>query len=55
MLVFHCRLGEKVFSVNLPLPVWWKAIPISFVGLMGPENIGLAVEVAFPSCLEAEI
>jgi len=54
MLVFHFRLGGKVFSMDLPLPVWWEIILSSFVGLMDPKNIGLAVEIAFLSCLQAD-
>jgi len=33
------KLGGKVFSEDLPLPVWWEIILICFVGLMDPENI----------------
>jgi len=43
MLVFHFRLGGKVYSVDFQLSVWWESIPISFVELIDPENIGLAV------------
>jgi len=52
---FSLPVSGKVFSVDLPLPVWWDIILISFVGLMDPENIDLAVEIAFLSCLQAEI
>jgi len=52
---FYFRLSGKVFSVDLPLPVWWEIILSSFVGLMDVENIGLAVEIAFIFCLKAEI
>ena len=36
-------------------PVCWESIPSSFVGLLDPENIDVAVEIAFLSCLKAEI
>jgi len=55
MLLFYFRLGGKVFSVDLPLPIWWEISLSSFVSLMDPDNIGLAVEIAFLSCLQAEI
>jgi len=55
MLIFYFRLGGKVFSVDLPLPVWWKIILIIYVGLLDPENIGLAVEIVFLFCRQAEI
>jgi len=55
LMIFHFRLRGKVFSVDLPLPIWWETILICFVGLMDPENIGLAVEIEFLSCLQAEI
>jgi len=38
MLVFHCRLGGKVFTADLQLPLWWENILISFVGLIDPDN-----------------
>jgi len=53
MLVFHFRLVSKVFSVDFSIPVWWEIIPISIVWLLDPENIGLAVEILFPSCLQS--
>jgi len=37
------------------LSVWWKIILCSSFGLLDPENIGLEVEIAFISCLQAEI
>jgi len=43
LLIFHFRLGVKVFSVDLPLPIWWKIMLSIFVGIIDPENIGLAV------------
>jgi len=55
MLVFHFQFGGKVFSVNLPPPVWWEMFLISFFGLMDPEHIGLVVEIAFLSRLQADI
>jgi len=51
MLIFHFRLGGEVFSMNFPLPVWWKIIISSSAGLLYPQNIDLAVEIAFLSCL----
>jgi len=32
---------------DFPLPVWWKIILSSSFGLLDPENIDLAVEIAF--------
>jgi len=37
--------------LDIPLPVWWKSIPNSSVGLLDPENKGLAFEIAFQSRL----
>jgi len=55
MLVFHFQLVEKICSVELPLPVWWEIILISFIGLMDPDDIGLAGEITFQSCPQAQI
>jgi len=55
MLASHYRLGGKVFSVNLLLPAWWKIILSRSVRLLDPENIGLEVDIAFQSCLQADI
>ena len=35
----------------IPLPVWSKIIPTTPIGSLDPENIGLAVEISFLSCL----
>jgi len=37
--------------LDFPLPVWWKIILSSSVGLLDPENIGVEVEIAFLYCL----
>jgi len=42
-------------SLDFPLPVWWTNIHSRSVGLLSPEDIGLAVEIAFQSCQQAEI
>jgi len=41
--------------LDFPLPVWWKIILSSLVRLLDPENIGLAVEIAFLSYLQVDI
>jgi len=52
--ISYCRQDRNAI-LNFPLPVWWKIIFSSFVGLMDPENIGLAIEITFLSCLQAEM
>ena len=37
--------------LNFPLPVWKNSIVCSSIGFAGPENIGVAVEIAFLSSL----
>jgi len=44
---FSLPVRWEGFSMDLPLPVWWEIILISFVELMNPENIGTAVEISF--------
>ena len=39
----------------LPLPVQSHSIPMSLIGKLDPENIGIVVEISLISCLEAEI
>jgi len=38
LFVFHFRLGVKVFSVDLPLPVWWEINLSIFVELMDRKH-----------------
>ena len=38
-----------------PLPVQSHSILMNPNGKLGPENIGIAVEISLISCLEAEI
>jgi len=42
-------------NLDFKLAVWWKIILSSSVWLLDPENIGLAVEIAFLFCLQAKI
>jgi len=65
----HCKLQPNILStsldivtsslasaiLNCPLPVWWKIILSRSIALLDPENIGLAIEIAFLFRLQAEI
>jgi len=53
MLDFDYWLGGKEFLVHVPLPVLREIVLSSFVGLMYLENIGLAAEIAFLYCQQA--
>ena len=41
--------------LDYQLPVWYDSIVSSYIGLLEPEHIGLALEIAFLSCLQTEI
>jgi len=41
--------------LDFPFPVSSYKIPVDLVGLLDPENMGLAVEIVFLSCPGVEI
>ena len=41
--------------LDFQLPVWYDSIVSSSVGLLDPEHIGVALEIAFIFCLQTEI
>ena len=41
--------------LDFRLPVWSHSIQTTSIGLLDPENIGVAVGISFLSLLEAEI
>ena len=57
----HLQAEIKVLPVwvaamlDFRLPVWSHSIQTTSIGLLDPENIGVAVGISFLSLLEAEI
>ena len=47
--------GLEAAILYFSLPVWLYSILLSSVGMLDPENVGLAVEISFLSYLQAEI
>ena len=41
--------------MNFSLPVWLHNVLLSSIGLPDSDNVGLAIEISFPSHLQADI
>ena len=44
--------GLAAAMLDFKLPMWYDSIVSSSIGLLYPENIGIAVEITFLSCLQ---
>jgi len=47
--------GLTAAILDFLLPVWSDNIPSGPIGFRDSENIGIAVDIAFLTCLQAEI
>ena len=47
--------GLEAAMLVVPLPVQSYSIPVNSIGLLDPENMGVAFEISFLSLIRAEI